>query len=870
MDIVNNHFNKTLSRQHRILILMLFLASGISYVIYEVVWIRQLTYFLGATIFSVSTVLAAYMGGMALGSWLGGYYADRYSKPLRAYAFLEVGIGMAAMLPPLMIGALDPFYSWIYKHFHASFLSFGFLNFAVNFALLMVPTTLMGATLPVLSRFLEREKQTIGLNAGALYASNTFGVVLGCLYAGFLGIPLMGLMGTIYFAIAINLCVGLTALRLSYQRDSCLSVDSSENQKRDCNVSAATFSYPSHLIIVFAVAYGFSGISAIGYQVIWMRSLPFSFAWNSNDSYSFIAILTVFLAGLSVGSALMSRLSIKSKDVLMVFSYIQLLIGLTAVLSLYMIAFVIPDFDLLNYINQNTGAVYWRAAIMNNFVKTAAAILLPTFLMGMSFPLAVKGCVPGLRNLGYGVGRVYAFNAIGAALGAFLSGFVLIPMLGITKALLVFAILNALIGIVLLVLNPYITARHRSLYAVIAVVIISIPFIYAQRNIVFLKLKEGQRLLFYEEGPLDTISVVQYWYGVRRLLVDRIEVAGTDPVMLTDQKTLAHLPMLLLKDPKSALVFGFGTGGTSWSFLRYQELNRLDVVEISPTILKTASLFEKSNHNILDNPRDPRLNIIIDDARNYLRMNNTSYDIIEVDVTDFSYKDNASLYTLEYFKLCKKRLTQDGMTVAWVPLRAVSEASFLTVLRTFSHVFPNTYIWYFNNYPTHYVLMLGANAPLNIDYQLMLKRLEYPQVDKDLAEISLNNPIKILSSFVTDQRYISQIAGGGMFNTEDYPYVEFYAPRSKYATGEKQLIDNLNLLMNGRQDIYPYLANIPYGKDKEVKAKLQKYSDALPHIIIGHNFGWENRHSDAREAYQTAIAINPEDASVYAQVWYGN
>jgi spermidine synthase len=486
--------------------------------------------------------------------------------------------------------------------------------------------------------------------------------------------------------------------------------------------------------------------------------------------------------------------------------------------------------------------------------------------MGMSFPLAVKGCVSSLSHLGYGVGRVYASNTIGAIVGSFLSGFVLIPMLGITKALLVFTTLNIIIAIALLAINPHVAIKTRSLYMILTVTLLFVILYTTPKNIVFLQLKEGQELLYYEEGPLDTVSVVQYKHkqGVRRVAVDGIEVGGTDPVMLTDQKSLAHLPMLLLKNPRSALTVGFGSGGTSWSFLQYKELRRLDAVEISPTILKAVPFLEGSNHGVLCEPRDPRLNIIVDDARSYLRINDIRYDIITTDCTDLSYKSNATLYTLEYFQFARKSLTQDGIAVAWMPLRNLSDASLRAILRTFYRVFPYVYIWYFTNYPTHYVLMLGKITPLEIDYQTMLKRLDDPLVKRDLAEINLDNPIKILSSFVTDQRYLGHILEGGVLNTDDYPYVEFYAPRLKYAIGEKQKIDNLSLLMNGRQSIYPYLVNIP--DDKELKAKLQRYTDALPYIISGHIARWDGRNYEAYLAYEAAMTVNPEDSSVFIQM----
>jgi spermidine synthase len=356
---------KALSRKHRALILLLFFSSGISGLIYEVVWVRQLTYIFGTSLLAVSTVLAAYMGGLALGSWLGGRYVDRHQKPLRLYAFLEIGIGISALLLLWMINSLDPFYVWIYERSHASFMTFSLLRFAINFTLLLVPTTLMGATLPILSRFLVRERQGIGLDVGNLYALNTSGAVMGCFWTGFYGIALFGLRGVIYIAVAINIIVGLMALWLSYQRAFGSSVNFLEDQKPNPDdVSGEGFKYPPKVVTALLIAYGLSGMSALGYQVIWTRTLPFSFEWARSTTYSFTAMLTVFLVGLFIGSALMSYFSARTKNPLGIFSYIQFSIGLTAVSSLYLIAFVTPSFSPLRYMNQDTGLVNWSASAL--------------------------------------------------------------------------------------------------------------------------------------------------------------------------------------------------------------------------------------------------------------------------------------------------------------------------------------------------------------------------------------------------------------------------------------------------------------------------------------------------------------------------
>ncbi len=852
-------------RVMRPIIFLLFFASGISGLIYEVVWSRHLIYLFGATIYAVSTVLAAFMGGLALGSYTFGKLADRCERNLRFYGFLELGIGIAALLLPVFLSLLNPIYTLVYSQFNASFFVLSLLRFGLTFFVLLIPTTLMGGTLPVLARFLVREQRTLGLNVGALYSLNTFGAVVGCFVSGFLLIAWLGIRNTTLLAAAINWGVAVVAIAMSRKLERPSPGATASSSQHTCPESTAVHPpqapassprYPERIVSWILGIYLISGFAALAYQVAWSRALVFTFELMKNTTYAFTAMLTTFLIGLAIGSAITSRIIDRQQDPLRLFALIQILTGLAGAFSLLVIynAYSLNPFAALD---KTTGNIIWWAAVLNVFAKTGAAIFLPTLLMGMAFPVAAKICIESVRRVGFGVGRLYSLNTVGAILGAFAAGFILIPLLGIARGITLLASINIVLGIVVISINPYMRQNRKIVATVLCLAMLLVISARMSRQIRFQQLDEGQKLLFYKEGPLATVSVVKSLLGYNTLYIDNIGVAGTDRILLTDQKSLAHIPMLLLPNPRTALTVGFGSGGASWSYTRYPQLARIDCVEICQTVLDAASLLRASNHGILE-LNDPRFNLVIDDVRSYLRFANMQYDVIATDCTDLRYKTNANLYDYEYFTLCRQHLTDDGMVVVWMPLAGLSDEAFRVALRTFYRVFPHMAIWYMNNEATHYILLLGTPRPLRFDYQRMEQRLSDPRVKDDLAELYLDDVDKVLSCFVTNEQQLEDFLEGQMINSENFPYLEFEAP--KYGYGEQALVDNIRCLFQLRTQVTSLLTNVP--EMHRVTEQLALYLDAVPHIIDGHIHYRELELQEACRSYLRASAINPADRSV--------
>lgn len=842
-----------------LMILGLFFLSGISGLIYEVVWTRLLTYLFGATIYAVSTVLASFMGGLALGSLIFGRLADRWEhKSLKAYALLESGIGIAAILLLIIIRALEPVYGVVYRHGTNSFLLLSLVRFILCFIALLLPTTLMGGTLPLLSRFVARQQRVLGLRVGALYSVNTFGAVVGCFLAGFYFIAGLGIRGTILLAVGINFTVALIGLWL-WKKLSVVTEGTPENLQTEASSLSGFPEYDYKLIKKVLWLYFFAGMIALAYQVGWWRGLVFNFDVLKNTTYAFTAMLTVFLIGLASGSAVMARFVDRQHDPLRLFGLLQVFIGLAGYLSVFVIYFKGRGIAPFEYFDASGVNLRWWNAIANIFIKTIAAIFLPTFLMGMSFPVVVRICISSLKRVGAGVGKIYALNTLGCIIGAFIAGFFLIPFLGLGKGLIFLALGNVLLGFVIFLIHPELTRRSKNIFIVLIILIIALMLLRSPMRATLQPVEEAESLLFYKEGPLATVAVVETLLGYRTLYVDNVGVAGTDPIMLTDQKSLAHVPLLLLPEATSVLTVGFGSGGASWSYTLYSSLQQIHCVEICPTVLEAAPYLLDSNHGILE-LNDPRYRIIIDDVRSYLRFTDQLYDVIATDCTDLRYKTNANLYDYEYFQLCRRRLTDRGMVVVWTPLAGLTDKDFRMTLRTFYKVFPEMSVWYMNNEPTHYILLVGTKMPLRINYREMQVKLQDPKIKADLAELNLDDVDKILSCFIVGADKTKAFLGEGLINTENHPYIEFDTPKQGY--GEQPLINNLKTLLKFQSDVNTIIEHnsiLP-----EQRERLQKFVSAVPDIIEGICAYRLLQFEAAAKAWMQAKARCPEDRAIQA------
>ncbi|MDK2973369.1 MAG: spermidine synthase [Candidatus Sumerlaeota bacterium] len=885
---------------HALLIAAMFLVSGASALIYEVVWTRQLTTLFGATHYSVATVLTAFMGGLALGSWLFGRLADRFQRPLLVFGILELFTAAAAAAFPFVLNFITPIVGKFYATGgEGTFLIFSLVRFVLAGSLLLVPTTLMGATLPVLSKAVTRDLRFVGRSVGGLYAINTLGAVTGVFLSGFMLIEKFGIWKTTLIAVAGDSLVGIGAIVLGLGLRVAIPTAGD-------SLPASQPLYPLRTVRLILATYFLSGFIALCYQIAWTRSLLFGFETLKATTYSFAAMLTVFLLGLAIGSSLMQAFVDRIRDLLAAYGALQLILGVWGALTPFLIMYQLPEtFETLR--EGTTGDLNYWGAIGNVMVRTTFVIGVPTLVMGMLFPVVARMATGSLEKLGKDIGTVYALNTCGAIAGSFLGGFFLIPHLGVSLTISILAGLNLLIVAAVIGEHPTVAPKKRP-YLLVGYIVVVALFIGTLRGRsqdgYFHPLTLGEQMVYYNEGSLATVSVIEDSKGWRTIYVDAIGVAGTDPVLQTDQKSLAHVPMVLLGGrAESVLTVGFGSGGASYSYTLYPEVENIHAIEITTNVPKAAPSLTAANHGILYTeddivsladelapgdlipgvgPKappsarpladythtpapgfrtfDPRYRLIIDDARSYLRFTDVSYDVIATDCTDLRYKSNANLYDLEYFELCRERISDRGLVVVWMPLAGLSDEAFRIVVRTFHAVFPEMTVWYFTNEPTHYCLFIGQKGPLAINYADVVKALEIPAIQDDMNEIGLRDPAKLVSCFVTDNRGIDTYVGDGPLNTEDFPIIEFLSPR--YGYDSRPIAENMGRLYDVQTSVWDRIVDQNDERARRDREKMAAYQQANDILFQGHaqyrlfNFG------EACRYYMQARDIAPSDDSI--------
>jgi len=817
----------------------LFFLSGASGLIYQVVWVRMLTLIFSVTAFAVSTVVSAFMAGLALGSYIFGRRVDKSRHPLKLYAWLEIGIFLYAIASPLIFSAVDRLYILIYQTFSPAYALFALIRFVIAFIVILIPTLFMGGTLPILSKILTGHRSRIGRVAGYLYSINTAGAVLGTFMAGFFLIKLLGVNLTIALAAAINLLIGLAALVLWRTGLEKTGRDAAGARPGKTVISGSERRTQRLILWAFAL----SGLASLAYEVIWTRALLYFLGLTT---YTFTTILTTFLVGIAAGSWVFSRFIDQKRNLLIWFASLEILIGITAfaVTPLIEVLYSFSD-TLRNWL----GYYSWWGNVGVRFVLASAFMLLPTFFMGATFPTAVRCYSRELKALGGDIGRVYSVNTIGSILGSFLAGFLFIPLLGLRLSMTLVTLINIAIGLSLLLLHPRLGAKKRYYaLAAAAVVLLLIALNMSPAPVVLTSVKfkgVSQRydLLYYKEGVDASVAVLEDRItGERELNINGESTAFTIYQDMQVHKLLGHLPLLLHPDPRSTLIIGFGLGSTAWATVQYPQVET-DCVELVRDEIETAPFFDHENHNVLEHPR---FNLIIGDGRDYIKATDKKYDMISVNA--IHPKISPNLYTLDFYRLCQRILSDDGMMIAWLPPNAITEREYQSLIKTFIEIFPNSSLWYVN--PSH-MLLLSSPGPLKIDYSLYRGRLSREGVGKDLEDVNLDDPLELLSCFLLAGEDLVNYCREAPVNSDDKPYIEF----SREATITVNL-GFINSLEKTRRSVWPHLTGVE-GDSLQLRDNLAKIENAKSHVIRGQVLAWIGRYDEAREQYRLALEIDP-------------
>ena len=729
---------------NRLLFTAIFI-SGASALIYQLIWVRLLGLVFGVSSFAVATVVAVFLLGLGLGSYFFGRWSERTRDPLRIYLYVELGIAATSLIAYAVIEAL-PVYQTLYEY---AYNNLGFYGLSVarlllSTLVLLPPVFLIGGTMPLLAKYFLRDPANLGSSFSRIYYLNTLGACAGALLTGFVLVQYFGVIGTLMIAVGGNL---LVALIIALSKRNTVATRSETGEPSQ---------YSYMLVFLFL-----TGFISLAYEMLWVRILS---TYGLSTSQAFALILAGFLLGFSVGAWVVARKVDRRRDLEAWFSAVSIVTALSgaAVLLLF------RQFEAITILLADVTAMSQPAAGM---ALAFTVSFIPAVFMGILFPLGVRIYAHDIDRIGAKAGNTFFSNTLGCVLGSLLTGFVLIPFLGMWNTTLLLINLSLLIAVAFL-LRGRRRARAQWVSLVVVAVVANL-LVFTDSKTFHAELKgrdlrtaaEGFDVIYYAEGLSGTVTAVERG-DYRGLFVDGQNVSGTDPVLLADSKMLAHVPLLLAREPKVALTVGYGTGTTSGSMLLYDV--EVHAVEIERKIIEAAPLFSKVNYASYANPG---LDIVLDDARNYIATTDEKFSVIVTDVTNLKYKRNPYLYTREYFEIMRDALSADGVAAAWLPVGGLSFNDLRILIATFDSVYPHTTAWYFTQFPTHFIILVGTPEPTKVN----LSRLEekMARVDRDLGSLNVNNVYKLASMLLLGESDIDALVRGAPIHTDNRPILEY-------------------------------------------------------------------------------------------------
>lgn len=750
-------------QDHYRLFVGLFVLSGVSGLVYQVVWARKLQVAFGVNLFAIAAVLAAYFLGMSLGSWLGGKYSDRTARPLLAYALIEIAIGVTAFIVTPFVDQLNlvlqPFSELLNHHFYLLQAA----RFLLTLAVLIIPTTLLGATVPFMNRGVVIRDTHIGSRIATLYAANTIGAVAGVLFSGFYLIERIGLTPTAQLAAALSVLVGLMAWWLARY------VDPVQLPKLAASHSSGMIKpHPAARVVLPVMA--LSGALGLSLEVLWTRIL---IQGIGSTAYVFSIVLALFLAGIALGSYIVRRRVDHWKDLYLALAISQALAALFTLAGVPVLNWVMPPF--VSAIMGLIGLDIEQAFFQTWALWAVGALLPATVALGAGLPIAARLIADNRHYVGRSMGRLYAVNTYGGVIGSLCTGFLLLPRVGVYWTITLVSALYLVAAVILLFRAQAGKSGNRRL--ALAPVVLSF--------LVWFILPPGlvrDRITNYTTGEI--IDYQEDYYGsilvtreaddsgaFKRLLVNGTSYSGTGPYAVHYMRLQGHLPLFMSQAPvKQSLVICLGVGLTAGAITTHPN-TELTVVELSRAVVGLSHLFSEVNEKVYLNP-DVRL--VTDDGRNYLLRNpDKRFDVITLEPPPPVLAGMANLYSLEFYQLTKQHLTSDGVVVQWIPLHTQRNADTRMLIATFLKAFPNASLWWTESGET---LILGRMNNASLPPGHFRSMMSNPRVARSLREIRVNTPEQLAAHFLLNKTGLQAVAGDSTIMTDDLPVIEYRVP----------------------------------------------------------------------------------------------
>ncbi|WP_461351901.1 fused MFS/spermidine synthase [Bradyrhizobium sp. USDA 4454] len=808
-------------------------------------WFKQLQFVLGSATVSVSVTVASFFFGLSLGSALGGRVADTVSRPLTIYGFLELALAIVSLAVTALLSHWSTWVGWLSPMLDLESPLRLPLMVALSLAILSLPTMLMGATLPFLVKFLTRTQTDLANRIGLLYGFNTLGAAIGTLTVGFVLMGLCGITGSSLVAAALYLCVGGVALLVARSASPIVAVTATV----PVPTAAPAHDRTSILIAIFAC----SGFVSIAYEVVWFRFLT---NVSTSSVYAFSGMLGVYLLGLVIGALICARLLAPRKDQLLRYLAVtQLLIAVAATLTVAILGKARTVGVTLSPIVSGFMPVQVQELLGGDvpfFLICAIALLLPTTLIGISFPLASELTVMQMNALGRRIGTLYALNTIGGVLGSLAAGFLLIPYLGSQGALTALIVLNVLLFVATTLSQPDIL-RQRTLWrqgaiaaSIIAASLLLLTPHYLQRVLTAI---EGGDVLELRETKQATFAVVEYREKAagtyQQLVVNSKSYANNRPEGRRYMAAMGHYPVLLHQGPvKTAVVICIGTGTTVGAVSTHQELQSIDAVDLASTVFEVAPHFVPINQQFYQNPK---VHQIVADGRHFLLGTKESFDVITLEPPPPHDAGVINLYTEEFYALAKQRMRPGAVLAQWVPLDFNRGILPKMILKAMMGQFKHVSLWLPSRMEG---VAIASDEPLTIDPRTLAMRMSKPGVADDLTANGLGEPEDFLATFIAADAKLAAFVGDVPTLTDDRPRLEYYNwyPLSPIS------VDELKRL---REPVEAYLAGTRIDE-----ARLDTARTVANAILDEHKATADGDASAARAALRLAVKLDPDNSYV--------
>ena len=811
---------KTSTRKHlSFAIYTAFFLSGLAGLMHQVIWARLLVQLIGSTAHAQMIVLAVFMGGLAIGATWFGKLADQHRHPLRLYIILELVIGGYCLLVPWLLDLTELGYVGMARSFFDQSALTLLLRVSLVTLLILGPSVLMGATLPVMSRHLVHRLKDTQRQVANLYALNSLGAVVGVGLAGFVMLPLFGIHAALGVASLLNFIAAAVVIRAAlYETHARLPKNSSVNHPPKPSYSTAQY-----VVTLFALVC--TGFAAMSYEVLFNRIIALAFGAST---YSFSIMLISFITGISIGSAIVARLNINRPLWLLGLSQLAVVAALlTATPLISRMPYLI---DLLRIALQNTFYGFEIYQVGKGLL-CLGVLLAPTIFLGFSFPLVTSIQVRNPQEIGARVGSTYAWNTLGNVMGVTITGLILLPTLGLLGAFHFSLALNLVGGIALLaVADESGYGRRIAAGATISLVIL----IYIQQGSdwsdainlarnhlrlrtapppstaasvsvtppkahpassfeawqqTYIARQQDHEEFFFTEDAHATVLVTGNADNRHLYVNTKPDASNTND--LDTQLLMAHAPLLLATDARKVLIIGYGSGITAGSALRHP-IDQADIVEISPAVVRAGHLFEGDNYQVL---QDTRAHTYIEDGQSFLRTAPNRYDIIISQPPNPWIAGVGGLFTVDYFQSARDRLTAHGLFAFWFHAYEQSDESVGLIIRTVAAIFPHVMLFADNDLGN--LIAVASTSPIEPNFTKMEHRYQTPGVKQDLARLGISNLAGFLSHHRLSQSQFAALSGSGSVNTVEHQRLEYMAPRSFFQRDNSFLLEQYDPLIKG-------------------------------------------------------------------------